>query len=397
MAFIKKRSTNETFIESVTVNPNDVKVTEKTIYNISSVSSSIELISNIVSMLDVGLYKQVRCDKMEEIEQDTRLYKLNIEPNLLMNSTNLKKKVTEDMIIHGVSYVNYERENLYYVENKKVAVKLDTEDITKDAKITIGAKDYEVWDFVIPTLNSINGVQGEGLLVRNKDLLALALAEQQYLNKTFVEGGLKKGYFTSDKKLNDDAFTEFKSAVKDMISNKEPNMIFNQGMQYNSIAGSNTELQVVEAKTQLEKEIRSLFNIPENLSDDTFRIFMKTKIQPILNAIESALNKTLLTTKEKNEGYKFLFKMHELTRADIKERYQAYAVALKNGFVTINEIRAKENFESIEGLDIVKMSLGEVIYNIDTGEYFTPNMDARNSLTGPKKEDIYDENIEKDI
>lgn len=393
MAFINKRNVTTEWVESITSNPNDVKVTNKTVFNISSVSSSIELISSIVSMLDVGLYKQVKCDKIEEIEQDARLFKLNIEPNILMNSTNLKKKIVEDMILYGCSYVNYDNANLYYVPKDKISIKLDTEDIVKDAKITIGAKDYEVWDFVIPVLNSKNGVEGEGILTRNKDLLALALAEQQYLNKTFVEGGLKKGYFTSDKKLNDDAFTEFKTAVKDMMNNKEPNMIFNQGMQYNSIAGNNAELQVVEAKTQLEKEIRSLFNIPDVMTEENFKIFMKTKVQPILNAIESALNKTLLTIKEKNEGYKFLFKMQELTRADIKERYEAYAIALKNGFVTTNEVRSYENLESIEGLDVIKYTLGEVIYNLDTKEYFTPNMDARNDLNKPKEGEIVEKTV----
>lgn len=40
-----------------------------------------------------------------------------------------------------------------------------------------------------------------------------------------------------------------------------------------------------------------------------------------------------------------------LTRGDIQERYEAYSMAVTNGILTRNEVRAKENLPAIAGGD----------------------------------------------
>lgn len=69
----------------------------------------------------------------------------------------------------------------------------------------------------------------------------------------------------------------------------------------------------------------------------------------------------------------FQFDTKDILKGNLKERYEAYRVAKETGWLTLNEIREEENKEAVEGLDIIAMSLGQVVFDINTGEYYVPN------------------------
>lgn len=358
-------------------NLNDVDVNRSNILSISAVSSAIELISSTISTLDFKLYKKIDKNKIEEIEDDNRLYLLNMEPNFLMNSTQLKKAMVQDIILDGNTYVNIEKSkntinHLNYLESRNVNVMLDTEVIHKDAKITVQGQEFEIYDFIIATLNSIDGVQGKGILKNNRDLLALAILIQTYLNKNFKAGGGRKGIWQSEKKLGDSEFTQFKQDAKD-IQETDANIVLNSNVTYTPLTNTNKDMQILEIKRFLAEEIRNIFNIPEKLDTEGFKSFIKIVLNPIINSLESAVNKALLLEDEKKQGYFFKLDVNELTRADIDTRFLAYKTSLDAGIESINEIRAKENLEPVMGLDIFKMTIGQALYNSKDGSWFIPN------------------------
>jgi hypothetical protein len=51
-------------------------------------------------------------------------------------------------------------------------------------------------------------------------------------------------------------------------------------------------------------------------------------------------------------------------------------LAKETGFMTLNEIRRAENMEYIEGLDVVNVGLGAVLYDVNKHVYYTPNTDT---------------------
>ena len=93
---------------------------------------------------------------------------------------------------------------------------------------------------------------------------------------------------------------------------------------------------------------------------------------PIISAIESALNKNFLLEDEKGSYY-FAFDTKKITRGSLKERYEAYKIASDTGWLGTNEIRAEEDYDAIEGLDVIKMNLANVLYNTKTKKFYTPN------------------------
>ena len=49
--------------------------------------------------------------------------------------------------------------------------------------------------------------------------------------------------------------------------------------------------------------------------------------------------------------------------------------------MTLNEIRRAENMEYIEGLDVVNVGLGAVLYDTNKHVYYTPNTDTVGDIT----------------
>ena len=152
-------------------------------------------------------------------------------------------------------------------------------------------------------------------------------------------------------------------------------------------------MQLNENKKTNSTEICKLFNVPPillegnaNSTDAIYNNFIKIAILPILNAIETALNKDLLLPSEK-ESFFFAFDTKDLLKGDMEKRYKAYEVAVKNGILQIDEVRYKENLEPL-GLDFIKLGLQDVLYNPKTKEIYTPNtnktadMDKLDKLEG---------------
>ena len=61
-----------------------------------------------------------------------------------------------------------------------------------------------------------------------------------------------------------------------------------------------------------------------------------------------------------------------ITEADTMTRYQCYEIGLKNSWLTVDEIRKRENMLPV-GMDFIKLGLDAVLYKPGTGEIYTPN------------------------
>jgi len=74
-----------------------------------------------------------------------------------------------------------------------------------------------------------------------------------------------------------------------------------------------------------------------------------------------------------NKVFYFAFDTKKITRGSLKERYEAYKLAIETGWLGINEIRKEEDYSSLEGLDIIKMNLANVFYDMKNQKIYTPN------------------------
>ena len=171
------------------------------------------------------------------------------------------------------------------------------------------------------------------------------------------------------------------NAWNNLYGNSTDNVVvLNNGLEFQEASNSSVEMQLNESKKTLQDEINNIFHI----HPDDFYLTFKEAIYPIIRAFTVALNKDLLLEKEKNKMF-FEFDVKEILKANVKERYEALKIAKEIGLMTINEMRRSENMNDIEGLDVINVGLGAVLYDTNTHKFYTPNTDTTANITDTEK------------
>ena len=342
---------------------------------IPAVSGSVDFICNSVASMPVKLFK-FQNGRVEEVKGDRRVKLLNGDTGDTLDAFQMKKAMVEDYLMGkgGYCYIHRRRnevESLHYVEDKYISVLKTPEPIFKSFSYLVEGKEYQPFEFIKILRNTKDGASGTGITEDISKELETAYQTMLYQLGTVQTGGNKKGFLKAQRKLGQEEINTLKKAWKNMYSNgSESVVVLNNGLEFQEASNSAMEMQLNESKRTLFDEISNLFH----LSGD-FDLTFKMAIYPIVKAFETALNRDLLLEKEKGEFF-FEFDVKEIIKASIMERYNAYKVARDTGWITTNEIRQAENMNYVEGMDVINVGLGAVLYDVNKGTYYTPNTDT---------------------
>ena len=349
--------------------------------SLPAVESAVSFITDTISMIPIKLYKEVD-GKVEEVKDDNRVALLNDDTKDTLDGVQFKRALVEDYLLGkgGYAYINRNRnvvKSLNYVEYEKITIIKNTDSINKKYDIVVNGNTYQGYQFIKVLRNSKDGASGKGLISQVSKAIETAYQNMLYQLTLLKTGGNKRGFLKSENSLSQEAIDKLKEAWKNLYSKNNENnvVVLNKGIDFREASNSSVEMQLNESKQTLNAEISSIFHIKSNYND-TF----KEAIMPILSAIECALNRDLLLEKEKKEFF-FSFDLKEVLKGSIKERYEAYKIAKETGWITPNEIRYLENYDDIDGLDIIAMNLGNVIYDVKTHTYYTPNTDSSKKMS----------------
>lgn len=352
-----------------------------------AVSGAVDFISNMIACMPVKLYKYKQ-GKVEEQTHDTRVSLLNGDTGDTLDAYQMKKALVEDYLMGkgGYAYIERNRNDvtgLYYVKDIYITIMKNYKPIYKDFVILVEGQEYKRYEFIKLLRNTKDGGRGIGVTQEVGKALETAYNTLLYQLNMVKSGGNKKGFLKAQGKLGQDEINVLKTAWRNLYANNtESVVVLNKGLEFQEASNNSVEMQLNESKKTLQDEINSIFHIYPNDFDRTF----KEAIYPIVKAFETALNRDLLLEKEKKNMF-FEFDVKEVIRANLKERFESYRMAKETGFMTLNEIRRAENMEYIEGLDVINVGLGAVLYDTNKHEYYTPNTDTTSNLT--------DQNIEK--
>lgn len=362
-----------------------------TAMKIPTFSGCVNMIANTVSIIPIKLYERKE-DTVKEVKDDYRVRLLNEDSKDTLSAADMKRQIVRDYFGKG-GYIFIERsgnriESLRYVDSSEVSFQYSSDPIFKDYKIMIRGASYEPFDFVKVLRATKNGRESRTITEENKELLLVAYHSILYEKNLVKTGGNKKGFIKSAKKLTDEAIKKLKEAWRKLYQNDSENVvILNEGLDFKESSNSCVELQLNENKKSNAEEICKIFNMPKDalLSGEKTVEYIQYCIVPILNVIETSLNRDLLLESEK-EKYFFKADITELTRADIKTRYDAYATAIEHGFLQIDDVRDMENKPKL-GLDFIKLGLQDVIYDVKSKEFYIPNMNANGGI-GKEDKDV---------
>ena len=360
---------------------NGETITREKAMTLPAVAGAVDFISNMIACMPVKLYKYKQ-GKVEEIEDDPRVKLLNNDTGDTLDAFQFKKAMVEDYLMGkgGYAYISKYRNEvtgLYYVENIYISFLKNYKPIFKDYAIIVEGQQYYPFEFIKLLRKTQDGAEGVGLCVELSKALETAYQTLLYQLGLVKSGGNKKGFLKSQRKLGQDEIDVLKKAWKNLYANNENNVVvLNNGLEFQEASNSSVEMQLNESKKTLQEEINNIFHI----QDDFYETF-KQAIYPIVKAFETALNRDLLLEKEK-KNYFFTFDVKEIIKANIRERYEAYKLAKEVGLMTINEMRKEENMNFIEGLDVINVGLGAVLYDTNTHQYYVPN---KNETSGDQE------------
>ena len=384
---------------------------EQKALSVPAFAAAVDFVADTAARLPVKLCRNCREHRRtEEITDDGRLSLLNGDCGDLLSAYEARRAQLRDMLLYGAGYMYIEREggravSLRYVKRQAVSVTVSPDPIFKDAEITVNGRRYYPWDFIIAARHTHDGVTGMGLLSQIPELLATTFNEMAYENTIAKTGGNKKGFLQSERKLSQPALDELKKAWREMYSNNGSNMmVLNDGVKYQQAASTSVEMQLNEHKLTNADMIALSLGLCARVTSGSattqeYMAAVQTAVLPIVETYRAALDRALLTEAEKRQGLFFVPDTTELLKGDMTSRFGAYATALQNNIMSIDEVRYRENLPPL-GFNFMRLGLADVLYDPVSGRIITPNtgltQDTQAGLTQDSTHDIIVEERKKD-
>ena len=365
---------------------------------VPAISGGIDLIANVIAGTPIVLYQE-KDGKAEPVKGDRRVFLLNDEPEENMNANQWWHAMIEDYFLTKGGYAWIEKARgeiraLHYVKSEDVSIIRREDPLRKDFDIQVAGQIFQPMHFLRILRKSRDGAEGMPITRENSQLINVANQALKLELAMSKRGGNKKGFLKSENKLTKEAMDDLKDAWKDLYSTGENNaMVLNKGLDFMEVSETSVEMQLNENKKANANEFAKLFHIsPETASGKTTDLEGLAKLAaiPVMKAIECALNQALLREKEKGSLY-WAFDTKELLKGSLRERMEAYKLAVDANIMQIDEIRFEEDLPAL-GLNWIKLGLEDVLYDPKTNTVYTPNtnqlfaMNAQTLETKPRYE-----------
>lgn len=362
---------------------------------IPTIAGCIKKLAGTITRLPIKLYRKDE-DKIEEVTDDKRLKLLNDDTGDTLNANEFWNAILEDYYFGengGLAYINKEKgeiSSLHYVDSDSISILTNNEKIFKDYKYYLDGESYYPFQFLKIRRKTKDGASNITLQAENSQVISVAYARLIFEKVLLTKGGNKKGFFESEHKLSSEAIETLKNALKKLYSRSEDAenyALLNDGIKFHESSSSPVELQLNENKQSDVRELCKLFGFSSTIiegdaTEEDVKQYNSTVID-LLTVIETALDRDLLRENEKDTMY-WAFDTKELTRGNMKERFEAYGVALDKHFMQIDEVRKLEDFEALD-FNFLRLGLGDVLYNPKTKEVFVPNTSQTTKIEGVKK------------
>jgi HK97 family phage portal protein len=217
---------------------------------------------------------------------------------------------------------------------------------------------------------SMDGYVGVSPIAIAQDVIGLALATQQHGGILFRQGGQIGGVITHPGRLSKEASERIGNSWREThsgVQNAHKVAILEEGMQFAKIAMTNEDAQFLETRRFQVIDICRLYGVPPhklgeldkatlNNIEQQSQQYVDAALKPIAESISQLFDAHLLFEDER-VILQNRMDFDEVTRGDLASRYSAYQIGVLNGWLSRNEVRAKENMDPIEGGDEYRVPL----------------------------------------
>lgn len=359
---------------------NGVSVNEKTTMGLASVWRCVALLSQGVAGLPFKVYRSVDDEDQELVSGHAASMLFNKRPSNLMTSFTFRELMMMNVLLNGngVAIIqrgsNFEPEEIYPIHWDNV-IKIEV----RGGRLwyNIRHMNKENWydqDYVFHVKGQTsNGIMGLSVLEYHRYTLGLDISNKQFGAKQNDRAFTAAGAITTDQSLKDDAIKKLREETQRFRGTDGDRglMVLDNGLKIEPVPTiSAKDAQFIESRSFTRDEIATIFGVPTYMVGNTDKAtfnnveqmniqFVQYSLMPYLTKFEQEAYTKLLTEREKREGYYTKHNVNGLLRGDIKTRFEAYSMAVNNGIMTSNEIRALEDFNKIdqEGADDLRWQL----------------------------------------
>ena len=334
---------------------------------LTSVWNAIRLLSESVSSLPISVYrKENNGDKVEDV--NNRIYNLiKFKPNNFQNKITFFEYVMYSVLTDGNAYVQIVRDNS---ANPVQLIPLNPDYVNifiKDNELFYqmdGGSVLDSADVLHIKLITDDGIEGLSPIDQCAKAINWNLSIEEFGSTFFKNGAKPSSVLSTDRALSETAIARLKDSFNSSyakLKSSNSTIILEEGLTFKPISISPEQAQFLASRQFGIEEIARIFNIPphmlKDLSKSSFNnIEMQSQeyvtytLMPYLTRIEQEMNLKLFRTNELGKTF-VEFNVNGLLRGDVKTRNEAYKTAIQNGYMSINEVRQKENLNSIEGGD----------------------------------------------
>ncbi len=338
---------------------------------LSAVWACTSLISGSIASMPLITYRRVEDEGRAKATEHPLFDVLRLRPNPVQSVMAFWEAMVTALLLRGNAYALITKDDdgrvraLWYTSPDRVSVT-----VTKTGKLVYKVSPPAGAQFTVPDGQMLHitgpmspdGFMGRSVIRTFADTLGLGLALERYSSEFFSNAATPRGILTTANRLSDTARARLKTVLAENHASpgqRHKTLVLEEGMTWAALGVSAEDSQLIESRAFGVQEVARIFGVPVAMINGDMKTsltysnsesrsldFLKFCLGPWTARIEAAVNFACISPLERKQMY-VEFLPDSLLSTDTKSRYEAYAIALSNGILTIDEVRRRENLPAL--------------------------------------------------
>ena len=350
---------------------------------INAVYACVRVLAETLAQIPLILYRRRADGRGKDRALDHRLYRLLHDlPNPEMTSFELREALMGHLATWGNAYAEIDWTNDGQVgalwplrPDRMESVKRERGELVYYYRLSgaAGLKALAAERVMHVRGLSFDGLIGYSPIQLQRQALAVGQAAQEFGARFFANDARPGGILEHPGMLKPEAHARLRESWEKRhqgLENKHRIAILEEGMKYHEIGLPPEDAQFVQTRKLGINDVARMYRVPPHMIQDLERAtfsniehqsidFVTFTMGPWFSRWEQAITRDLLLQSERQNLFAE-FLIDALMRGDTQSRYEAYATARQNGWLSANDIRERENLNPIDNGDVYLVPLNMI-------------------------------------
>ncbi len=340
---------------------------------VSTVWACVKLLVETIASLPLFVYRTDSAGRRQLARGDQLYAVLHDTPNRRMTAQEFWEFMLCNLVLRGNAYARIERDaqGRAYALWPMAADQVEVKALLDGSLVYAYALDSATLIYgegdILHIRGIGNGIVGMSPLDYMRASVGLAISAQNHTSATYRKQARRPGVLMTDRVLSAEQREALRANFGEIvIGGKHELYILEANFKFEAINMSPADIQLLETRRFAVEDLARWFGVPSVLVNDTSKTttwgtgveqiiegFYKFTLRPQLERIEQAIQRRVLTSRQRAEGLHAEFSFDALLRASMKDRFELYAKGVQNGITTRNECRQLENLPPVAGGDVL--------------------------------------------